>query len=122
MRAQMALWALEERQRRCLEKLVSDVTRLSVPPASLALLLRFLCRQDLALLASITGHLLRSSAPATESVLQRLSDAVQQALKARSLRHCSKLAILIAARWRHSALSTLPLPDSLKRYLVDSHC
>ena len=121
MKAQMMLWALEERQRRCLEKLVNDVLRLATPQASLSLILRFLCLPDLRLLASITQHLLHTSTATTETTLHRLHDAVRQA-QSRSLRHSSKLVILIAARWRHSALQSLPLPDSLKRYLVDPQC
>ena len=121
VRAQMVVWALEERQRRCLEKLVNDVLRLAMPQASLGLILRFLCLPDLRLLASVTQHLLHTSTATTLATLQRLHDAVRQA-QSRSLRHSCKLVILIAARWRYSAVQSLPLPDSLKRYLVDTQC
>ena len=119
--AQMAVWSREERQRRSLDKLVSDVVRLGVPQSSLVLLLRFLAVPDLHVLAAITRHMLRRSTATTESTLQRLSDAVQQA-QMRSLRHTCKLVILMAARWRVAAVRALPLPEALKRYLVDSLC
>ncbi|XP_070205535.1 serine-rich adhesin for platelets-like isoform X2 [Littorina saxatilis] len=121
MRAQMALWALEERQRRTLEKFVNDVLRLSVPQASLGLMLRFACIADLRMLDGITQHMLATSTATTETPLQRLSETVRRA-QSRSLRHCCKLVILVASRWRNSSLDCLPLPDSLKRYLADPFC
>lgn len=119
--AQMAAWASEERQRKVLERFVTDIVRLSVPQRTLSLLLRFLSYPDLRLMAELTDRMAQAHDRQDESTWERLREAVRQA-QTRTLRHACKVAILMAVRWRYLSVQCLPLPESLKRYLHDSQC
>lgn len=120
---QMAAWASEEKQRKVLERFVSDVVRLSVPQRTLSLILRFLTFSDLLVVAELTerASTMQAHERQEDSTWDRIRESVRLA-QARTLRHSCKVVILAAAKWRYCALQSLPLPESLKRYLHDPQC